>query len=475
MGVRVTTARSQWSTLSSALGRIEVAAWRAITSPQVSMALLAALLIISLLGGLLPQAAPDVQPGSPRYQEWRGQMRPPWNAAADTLEALGLFRVFQSRLFYLFMAVIAVVAVLRLASLWIPSWAPAPPRETSTRDFTLLCGEAGAWEEISLTLRDMGLGVVRQISLDGARYTAARRVGVARSMPGLLYLGVLALLLAAVIEWRFGWVGSSLDLALGETRPLGVESGLAARLEQIDLLPLADGSLQRFDSHVSLIRGAHVESRVVLGLNRRATYQGFSLYQVGLGPAVRISARGASGQPLALQRTVGDTSAQGVLRLRLSGRQQEQLLTIPRADMVVRLVYYPSLPARGSPMTLGTKPPSRALHVQLLRGSTGKLLAERFLEQAGEVSSADVSVDISFEYSVTIRPEREPGLPLAAIGGLLILAGIVCQVIWPPREAWLIVRPEDQGCHCRLIASRADADAPWLTALVAALSGGAHV
>ena len=464
--IRVTTVRSQWGALVSTFERVAVAAWRAITSSHVSIALLAALLIVTLLGGLLPQTAPGVQPGSPRYQEWRGQVRSPWGTVADALEALGLLGVFQSRPFYLLMAIVAVVAVLRLASLWIPPWVPAPPRRASTRDFTLSRDKAGAWEEITLALRGMGLGVVRQISHGGAEHAAARRVGVARSMPGLLYLGVLALLLASAIEWRFGWAGPRLELALGETRPLGGETGLAARLEQIDLLPLADGTLQRFDSHVSLIRGATVEKTVTLGLDRRAAYHGLSLYQLGFGPAVRVSAQKASGQPLRMQRTVGDTSVQRILRLRFSGRQQEQLVTIPEADLVVRLVYYPALPIRGFS--------TRALHIQLLRGSTGQVQAEQFLAENGQVMSDDVRVDIAFEYSVTLRPEREPGLPLAAFGGALIMLGLVGYLIWPTREAWLIVRQENQSCTCQIIVSRGNAGASWFIALVSNLSGGAN-
>ena len=445
---------------------MEVAAWRAITSSYVHIALLAALLIVALLGGLLPQASSGLAVGSLRYQEWRGQLRPPWDASVDTLEALGLLRVFQSRPFYLLMALVAVVSGLRLASLWIPSWVSAPPPGASARDFVLPGDEAGAWEVLTRALRAVGLDVVRQVRHETTRYAAARRGGMARWGAGLLYLGVLALFLGAALEGRFGWVGPRLDLTLGETRPLGGESGLAVRLEQVALLPLAEGAWRRFDSYLSLLRGANVEGRLVLSLNRRATYRGLALYQLGFGPAVRLSAQQDAGQPLKIQPTVGETSAQRVLRLRFSGRQQEQALALPEADRVVRLVYYPSLPARG----LST----RTLHVQILRGSSGELEAEQFLTENGQVKAGDVQVNIAFEYSVALRAEREPGLPLAALGGALIWLGLLGHLLWPGREVWAIIRPEAQGFACRLIVSRNDASAPWFAALAAKLSGEAH-
>lgn len=464
--MKATMARPSRSPLAGALGRIEVATWRAINSAYMHMALLATLLIFVLLGGLLPQVTPDIAPSSRYYQEWRGQLRAPWGAAADVLERLGLFQIFQSWPFHFTMAIVAIVAILRLLSLWIPPWVPPPPYKVSVRHVILPYDEAGKETTILIALKSVGLRVVRQLSYAGFKYAAAQRVGLARYAPGLVYLGILTLLLASLIESRFGWAGPRLDLALGETCPLGNESGLAVRLEQIDLLPWPDGTWRRFDSHLSLIQNAGVVRQFVLGLNRRATYQGLSVYQLGFGPAVRVSAQKEPGQSLKIQQMVGKMPAQHALRLRFSGRQQEQSLTIPDADLIVRLVYYPSFPPASSS--------ERMLHVQLLRGSTGEIEAEQFLAENGQMRAGDVKVNIAFEYSVTLRAEREPGLPLAAFGGGLVLLGLVGHFLWPPRELWIIIYPEAQRCVGQLIVSQHEANSPWFRTLTAHLAGETH-
>lgn len=458
----MTTGRSFWHKLVSALGRAEGVAWGAITSSYADTGLLAALLIVTLIGGLVPQAEPDLQIGSLRYQEWRGQLQPLWRASGDTLERLGLFRAFHSRLFYLLIALVAVVATLRLASLWIPSWVPMPPLGANVQRFVLADNEANVWTKLAFALREARLTIKYQGHHEGTHYAVAQRAGPARWMPGLLYLGVLALLVASAVERRFGWVGPRLDLVLGETRLYDRENGLAVRLEQIDLLPLPNGVWRRFDSHLSLIRGANVERELVLGLSQRAMYQDLAFYQLGFGPAVRLSAQKASGESLGIAQTVGDRSVQRVVRLRLLGRQQEQSLAIPEADRVARLVHYPSFPAHGSS--------GRALHVQLLKGSTGEVEAEQFLSQNGRIEARDIRLDVAFEYFVTLRAEREPGLPLAALGGTLVLLGLVGHFLWPPYYVWLIVHPEAQRCLIQLIAPSNEMDAPWSRALAARLT-----
>jgi hypothetical protein len=297
---------------------------------------------------------------------------------------------------------------------------------------------------------------------------------VRRWLGGLLYLGILCLLLASWVSWRYSWSGPRRELALGETEPIAAVEGqppdaggeLSVRLEQIALYPARDAL--RLESQVSIARGQQAPERLTLGPGRHAAYGGFSLYQLGYGPAARISARDAEGHVLSLLRMGAYGSRQNLVRLRFAAQQQEQTLAIPEANVVLRLVYYPELAVQGTH--------GRALQVQFHRGQDGGLLAERFLTQDGvivvgrnEEVKQGLEVNIAFEYYVVLRAEREPELPLAALGGLSILVGFVAMALWPPQEAWITVQPRDQGCTCRLVLPRRDAGSPWVRGLAALL------
>jgi len=471
--------------------QVSLRAWQEVISPRTALVILVLLLTAALLGALVPQVPSGLVLGSRQYDAWLGQacsdysaMAFAYGAAVGSFDSLGLTRLFTSRLFRLLLAGAAGISLLRMLHLCIPSWASLPPRQASQQTLSLPWDADETWHRASRALALAGLGTTRRLDSHGVQYALARRIGWRRWLPGLFYLGLLAMLLATVVEGQLGWVGRPVELALGETQPLDRSTGLTVRLEQIAFLPRDDGSMRRFDSLVWLLRGGIVVKRVVVGPGRPATYQGLTLYQLDDGPAVQIGAWNAEGKALQIADMAGRLAAQP--HLRFSGQQQEQLLAIPQADLVVRLLHYPSLPARGIR--------GRALHVQVRRGSDGQLLAEEFLSESGSIATDDATIQIAFQHYVTLRAEREPGLFLAATGGVLVVAGMIAFLLLPRREVWLSVRPRQEGrpersrvarpersrgessreqwttpSVCELVVAERDADSPWFLSLRSAL------
>jgi len=443
---------------TNVIERVGNAAWRLAISPRTALATLALLLVATVLGGLLPQASPGLERGSFQYHAWLGEARSQYGASVDVLESLGLLDVFSSRLFRLLLALASGVALLRMLQLWVPSWVSPCHFPVGRRTLSLRCDSEETWQRVARALAAIGQRLARHAEARGVKYAVARRKWPQRSVPGLFYIGLLALLLALVVEQRWGWMGPPVELALGETQSLGRSTGLAVGLDQMAFLPRDDGTMQRFDSLVGLLRGARMEKRIVLGLGKPAAYRGLRLYQLGFGPSVQVGAHTAEGNALQVKDMLGDPTPQRALRLRFSGQQQERLLAIPEAALVVRLLHYPSLQAQGIQ--------GRALHVQIHRASDGLLLAEEYLADSGQVGAGDTTVRVVFEYCVTLRAKREPGLPLAAVGGLLMLVGMVGFVVCPPREVWLSIRSRRRGSVCELEVAESDIQTQWFLRLV---------
>jgi hypothetical protein len=450
------------------LERITGGAWRWVASSRALWVLSCMLLVATLVGGMLPQVHSGAASPDPLGQERAlGESRYYTGAGLGLLDSLGITRLYHSRLFQALLAAIAAVAFLRLLLLWIPGWAP-PPSQPTTSFTCLLPGDTAAvWVRVAQSVRGLGQGLARWLEDDGAQHALIRDRGLRRWPEGLLCLGILMMLLAAVVASRYGWAGPRLELALGERQPVGPQAGHAIQLEDLVLQPRADGSLQRIDSQVSLWEGTSQEL-LSLGPGRHATRDGFSIYQLGYGPAVRLSVRNAQGQDLGLLRMGENSAPHPLVRVRFAAQQQEQLLAVPEGNLVLRLVYYPGLPAQGLNR--------RALHVQLYRGTDGRLLTEQFLDQDGVISAEDIVVSVAFEYYVVLRAEREPELPIAALGGLSLLLGVATLAFWPPRRAWVSVLQVAPGVtevapHCifRLVVGRQAAGSPWVQHLLATL------
>jgi len=439
--------------------------WLLLTSPRLMLVWLGVLFILFLLGGILPQVPPGMVPGSPQYAQWLSQTQARWGGAVEPLRVLGLLNIFGSRAFHVLLSITFVLAGLRLFTLWVPSWRHPPLSRTDAYQFILPQDARQASHTIERALAAAGQRPRSWLEKDGLRYTVARRTGAGRWLPGLFYLGLLLLLLSALVGWRFGWHGEDLELVLGETRPLGIGE-LAVRLDEIAVLPNEDDTMRRLDSLMALLDGPETVTQMITGLGRRATHGNLSLYQVGYGPAARVSARGAQGQALDVRRMLGDKSAQHQVRLRFSEQSQEQLLAVPEARLAIRLVHYPSLAAQDIA--------GRVLHVQVYEEASGKLLAEQFLTQGSELSVNGVTIDLALEYYVVVRPEKEPELPLAFAGGLLALLGVCATMIWPRRETWITVMGQGGASFCRLDIPARDAEADWFRIVQAILGEQAH-
>jgi len=329
-----------------------------------------------------------------------------------------------------------------------------------------------AWKRIGAAFLSASLQQPSPVRVGERQVAACRRAGIAGWLPGCVYVGWLCILLASLVGWRLGWRGTDVTLLLGETQPLDGRTALAARLDEVILTSEAHDEGTRVDSRLSLLeKGVSVKS-VALAPGVHARYGGVALYQVDNGPAARVVVRDAQGRELDISDMADAGTLRAEARLAFVGSQQERLVIVPAADLLVRLVHYTSLPSRGLA--------GRVLYVQLMRWSDGQALAEQFLDRDATLSVTNaqgdqVSVEVAFEAYVVVRAEREPELPLAAAGGLLALLGMAGMLFWPPRWAWVQVEERGKDCVCRVDVAARDARADWMRQLEGALELGSRV
>lgn len=428
---------TQRTTLERRITDLGSEAWRILASRRLTIAVLVVALAVSIIG--------IVSSSSPSSVDRLASLRSP----TSRLAAVGL-------------GALAAVSLVRLLQAWVVGWGVAAPRDAVVRLHEVPWTVDEAWREVGSALAVAGLRLERGGNRGDARLGLARRSGLPGRLGGAFYLGLLLMIVASLVARWWGWAGEPVELALGETRVLGRNGELTARLEQIEIMPDADGAVRELASTLSLVDGDGAADSVRVDMGRRARAGDLALYQLGHGPAARVAARGDGDRALRLQSMVLDPEPRTVARVSFSGRQQEHLLAVPQANMVVRLVHYPSLAARGIS--------GPVLHVRVDRGIDGRSLAEEFLTEGRQLIVDGVTLDIRFEYYVVMRAAHEPHLPIAALGAALVLLGVIGFAAWPERRAWVAVQArEGAATVCQLAVERRDASAGWLAGVEAVL------
>ncbi len=349
------------------------------------------------------------------------------------------------------LALTGLVLATRLLALWVPGWALPPS------DAALVRAGKGFGDQPAASLEAAGLRQTAIVQSGAERCSVIRDASPLRGAAGLAYLGVLVVLVAGAIQGRFGWAGAPVELALSEEQPLGDGASNLARLDQIALVANPDGSIRRVSAQLTVTRDGDQGTTVSVGSERPARLAGLTIAYTGRGPAVRVEAWGPDGTPLSL-RAIGQGAAQsGTLRVRFPSAEQEQLVLAADADRLLSLVYYAPEAAAGSQ--------GPVVRAQYREASTGRLLDETVLGQAGELQDERATVRLASEYYVRVRAGWEPGRPIAALGAVLVALGVAGGLVWPPRRAWTVRQEREDGARSELLAPRGGARRPWLHVL----------
>ncbi len=434
-------------------GRLGAGAWRWLESPLVLRTILALLLALALLAGVFPQTEPQAGMDEAR---WRLEARARWGRAFDIAETIGALDVYDSAPFRLLLAALGLVSLVRLTSLWAPRWSLPPRRGLVARSAARSGGDDEARRPED-AVRAEGLHLTPLGARDGLRFAAITDTPSRHALAGLLFLGVVLLLVAGFVGGRWSWEGASVALALGEETVLEPATDLRARLDLLEVRG-SGAPTQRLVADLSLRQdgagtdAAQTTARVSAG--QPATVGGLRLYMVGQGPVVRVEAEAAGGERLRLTWLGGPATTAETVRVRFAAVEHEQIVALTGADRLLEMVYYSSLPGEGIDEPV--------VHAVLRDASGGEILAEEFLTSDGVLDDGRVQVRLAAEYFVRVRAEREPELPLAVLGGLALLAGGVGQALWPPRRGWLVTAEDGESArHLLLAPEREWAERLW--------------
>ncbi|MBN1889095.1 MAG: cytochrome c biogenesis protein ResB [Thermoflexales bacterium] len=383
-------------------------AWRSAAGPHLLVIVLLGLALLLLAAAWLPQS-PAASEDLALYSRWLALVQHRFGPTSKLMQGLGLFSISDTLLFRVFLALLGCALATRLVDAVELAWnerVPPPPPEDQAADLI---------PDLSLdqVAADLRRRLWRVSAGDG--YLVIDRFPASHLVRVLAVLGGLVLLVSLALSATLGWRSQPLSLGIGQTVALGRDTPYALRLD--DWRDKASGQ-------VSLLIGEQVAAAGLVARGQAMRTAGLSVNFQATAPAVRATATlSITGGARALALQASETTLPvGELLLLFGPADAERVFAAPEAGVLTRLRFDPS---------------SAVLYAALYDMSTAKLVAERALPAGGALHAKDAVFTLMPERYMQLVVTHDPGNWPAAIGWLLLIAGLMGSLAWPPHRTWL--------------------------------------
>jgi hypothetical protein len=428
--------------------------WRSLTAPGTVRMWLACLLVATILGALFPQAPLEVSDSPVSYQQWLATVRPLYGSWGEFLERAGLLNL-RAVLWYRGLWSLAVCSLL------LVGWEQIGPRWRAYRTLPSVDGLSSllpdvsevelqstmspeqVTEAMSSLLLGKGYRVRCDPTSDGGGWLTAQKGRSAWLGPVALHGGLLALLLAIVVNQHWGWRDGPFSLAVGSTHDLRRDGGLSLRYEGASERSGAEGSSESLRGVLTLWREQETGRRLLVRSGVPTLHRGLLVYQLAMGPAVRVTLNDAAGDSVALESLDQGGGARREILALLAEGQDETWIGAPSQGIALYIARDDSAQAlaRDGPV----------LHFQAYRGDEVEPAVDRSVAGIVSLELDGATCHLAVESFASILIVRRPGLPISAAGVLLAMAGLCTTRISFPRCVWLAIeRGRRRGSRVRV-------------------------
>jgi cytochrome c biogenesis protein len=388
--------------------------WRLLGSSRLTLILMAALLLASLLSSLFPQMPASSAARAP----WLSAVTLRYGSMTPILHALGLFDAYHSAWYLALLAILALNTIActlqRLPRLWRSL--TMPPRVARPGAFYQGFAHQSEWPVSS---RQAGLAKVQE-TLPRRRYRLymeqdegatcahvyAERGRWAEAGTLLTHLSALALVLAVIARPALGWQVSSVTLLPGQTHTVDVSPPLDVRAGTLQIDHHPDGQPRDYRVPLAVVDSVPAITRTVR-INHPLNHRGLAFHLQGYGPAARVMTPGE------------------VFDLALSGGKAQEV-ELREAGLVLRVA---------------PQQEKGAIFVEAL-SAEGTPLGSGIVADGQQVSAGTLPITFELGRYTVWQVSRDPTFALAVAAASLMLAGTVVSLWVPQRRLWLRV---DEG------------------------------
>jgi cytochrome c biogenesis protein len=419
-------------------------AWRLLCSIKLTVLLVSTVLILSLLGTLFPQLTPEIQADPVARSQWEQAVEARYGSFGNLFGLVGLFNVYSSRIFILFLAALfangLACTVDRLSP--ILRAIMARPKVVRTDGFY----SAGASRaSLKIASRHNAMETIRKLlskrryrllidERKGATYLRGDKNRFARF--GTLVTHGALVLVAFAIVWsaRASWREPAVILGPGESYDVPHGQDFQVRHEGFELDTYADGTPRDYRSQLVVVHGGSEVTRKTIRVNDPLTYRGVGFYLWGAGPALRIVGLDAEGMPIPMAPSWSDDIVVGEVSLPITGEVDEATLYLPAVDVTVTV----------SPSHAAVVDDSAEAPLVFLEASrAGQPLFSDYVTRGEVLQLPGFSLEILPDYYTMLQVVSDPGFAPVILASLLGLIGLLISFYFYPSRIWIKLTDED--------------------------------
>ncbi|MCE5259462.1 MAG: hypothetical protein LLG44_10495 [Chloroflexi bacterium] len=436
--------------------RVCDAIWRIITSSES----LVCLLVIGALGclvvGCVPQVPSAAVNDNVQSELWLNSVTSPWYGSISAWHVAGFTRLAHSRLVLLYFMVLFIVCALHTLAAFIPAW--CYPGNLSKLDIEFPA-PADVWRVIISAADQAGMSLHQQqmpISTPSkTQYRSASNLRKTRWFWLALVCSML-LLFTVIMSTIYTNNHELVRVSPGETVKI---SSAASHSLVLDQLTMPAGGTSAVTSTWRL---AGSDRQLTLEQGKPVNYAHHTLFLIGQGPALQLAIKDSTGQTVDIVQNNGDGTRLQTASFYFSQTEQEQIVTLPDVNLVLRIVNDPS----ESLQTTG-----RAAAFQIYQADTSDLLYQTILEDSSAVAFQDIIFKVTLVDYVTLRLQSSIWGWLAAVGLLLLAIGIIGIACVPQCQVWFAVDQRADDAVCFIWFRKTDANCEWLQQLQMQIRG----
>ncbi len=414
-------------------------AWRTLCSIRVSVILLSAILLISVLGTLFPQLTWQIEADPKAHAQSVTVVQERYGVLSDVYRSLGLFNIYGSPLFLLLLAALLINGIActvdRLGPIWRAITAePKPARPDSFYE------KAANHTSLKVTsTREARKRVTSLLSRHRYRllieerekttYVNGQKNRFARLGTLITHSALPLIALATVWTSLYAWREPAVLLGPGQLYDVGHGHHFQVRHEGFEVERYPDGAPKDYRSHLTVLEeGFEVLSKTIR-VNDPLTYQGVAFYLSSSGPALRVLGWDSAGQPLPMQPSPDEQATTGEAVLNFSAEGDERSLYLPSLDTrLLVTLYAQSVPEQASEGSF--------LFVEAFQARQDEPLFSDYVRQGETVQLSTASLQFIPDYYSVLQVVSDPGFIPVVMASFLGMAGLLISFYFYPSRVW---------------------------------------
>jgi cytochrome c biogenesis protein len=415
-------------------------AWRTVYSIRTGVILLTAVLVVALLSTIFPQITPANQASQAMEDQWWAAVQERYGILTAVLRTVGAFNVPGSLLFFLLAAALVVSGTACTADRIAPVWRALRATAKAVRPDSFYSNAANK-ATLAITSKEEGRRKAASVlSRHGYRLTTEEQEGATYlvgdknrwAMVGTLIThGALVLMaLSVLFSTPLAWREPAVILGPGEVYTVGHGHGFQVRHEGFGIDRYDDGTIRNYLSELVVLEDDMEVVRKTISVNDPLIHRGVGFYLSSAGPALRMDAWDAQGQPLAMRSDSASQSSSGELVLNFTGGGKVHIIYLPSLDLRLELSLLDEVAS-------GDSADRPFLYLEAFQGEQTAPLTTTDVSSGESVQVASGTLQFTADTYTVLQAVSDPGFWPVVFSGILGVVGLLISFFFWPSRVWV--------------------------------------